>query len=222
MATSNTLLLWLFASTAHAHDLLLVSVSEVELKLPNITYRHPSEKPNKKRKKHSKENNLLTPEDVDDEFLSNGGRSEEVEKHNSLGNEMTQSKRSDTKRKYDTEESLCKFSEIISEVKEEINTVECCEGKSMKRKKRKKKTKNLAKRQKCKKNCEPENKQGCKLDNQDGKCENEFGDVSDSHDSNSVKETNFKIDGIKSKRTKNKKKKKAEKESHKKTKAISR
>ena len=132
---------------------------------------------------------------------------------------MTQSKRSDIKRKYDTEESLRKFSEIISEVKEEINTVECCEGKSMKRKKRKKKTKNLAKRQKCEKDCESENEQGCKLDNQDGKCENEFGDVSDS---NSVKETNFKIDGIKSKRTKNKKKKKTEKESHKKTKAISR
>ena len=33
---ANKLLLWLFASTAHAHDLSSVSVSEVELKLPNI------------------------------------------------------------------------------------------------------------------------------------------------------------------------------------------
>ena len=31
VATCNTLFLWLFANTAHVHDLLLVSVWEVEL-----------------------------------------------------------------------------------------------------------------------------------------------------------------------------------------------
>lgn len=166
----------------------------------------------------------MIPKPIDGETghdsFASGAHSEEIKKLNPLGNETIQSKRSDKKQKqkHDTEENLCSISRIHSEVKEEINSIECSEGegKYVKKKKRKKKAKKLAKKQKYNKDCELQNEEGYKLDKQDERWISEFQDVSDGHENNSVKEANFEKNRIRRKRTKNKKKK-AEKESASKT-----